>query len=226
MITVNLWRLDLDDAEAPADRRLLSRAECDRADRFVRPGVAARFVAVRAELRRRLGEATGTAPADLDLVAGQHGKPMLREGGVFFNVSHSHDAALIALCGDADVGVDIERVQPIEASVVDTFLADSERRALERLPEEERLRAVYRVWCRKEALLKGLGVGLTAPLDGLAVSLGPQASVVWSRESGVAAWRLHDVATGRDYEAALAVRSNGRPVRVIAVPGPSAPCQA
>jgi len=226
VITVKLWRLELGWVQAARDRQVLSSAERDRADRFVRPRDAARFMAVRAELRRRLGEATRRAPTELDIVADRHGKPRVLGSGVFFNVSHSHDTALIALSHEADVGVDFERVQPIEDSVIDTFFSDGERQALGFLPEDDRLRGIYRVWCRKEALLKGIGIGLTVPLDALSVSLGPEADVVWTWNGAAGDWRLSGVETGDDYEAALAVRSEGRPVRLVVARAPVDPGQA
>ncbi|MBD0272878.1 MAG: 4'-phosphopantetheinyl transferase superfamily protein, partial [Acetobacteraceae bacterium] len=69
-----------------------------------------------------------------------------------FNLAHSHDVAVCALASGRQVGVDVERVRPIEGigQLVAGVFSPAERAAWEALPVEQQLAAFYRCWTRKE----------------------------------------------------------------------------
>ncbi|QNI03774.1 4'-phosphopantetheinyl transferase superfamily protein [Halomonas sp. SH5A2] len=161
--------LDLSAPIADGDYRLLSPGEWQRAQRLRHHADVVRAVATRAALRRLLSAHTGIAPERLVFTRNAYGKPEL-EGidGPVFNVSHSGDAALIALAPGGAVGVDIERRRP-EAELAPLYglvLSPSEQcdqiSGVE-LPFMER-------WVIKEAVLKTLGLGIADHLQALSVS--------------------------------------------------------
>ncbi len=91
--------------------------------------------------------------------------------GLSFNTSHSAGTAVIAVAAGTDVGVDIERIRPIddaERLAADRFAA-SEADQLRSLPAEDREIGFLRLWTRKEAVVKALGLGLSMPLDRFSV---------------------------------------------------------
>jgi 4'-phosphopantetheinyl transferase len=103
--------------------------------------------------------------APLEFALQQHGKPHLPlSPELRFNLSHSHELALVAVALDREVGVDIERLRPLPrfAAVADRFFPPSEP-----APTDET--DFFRRWTRVEALLKARGVGLygasTDPAD-------------------------------------------------------------
>lgn len=207
---VSLAELDHDDARA-----LLSVDERARASGYRRAEDAREFVACRAILRRLLGGYLGADPRTLRFGYNRHGKPRLEghgAGSIRFSVAHSAGAALFAFARGRRVGVDLERVRDLRiAEVARQFLSPHEAGALGALPEAEQPAAFYRCWTRKEAYLKGKGVGLSAPLDSFAVSVAPGESraLMWSGlDPGDAArWSFSEPAGLDGYAAAVACES-------------------
>lgn len=112
-------------------------------------------------LRGLLGAYLGTPPSSLVFGYGAHGKPELRcDGGLCFNLSHSGDVAVLALA-HAEVGVDVERVRDdVEVSrVAARVFPASDCDRLRAVPADQRLRAFFAGWTRREACLKAVGSG-------------------------------------------------------------------
>src|SRR5262249_16331888 len=99
---IELCWIDLD-ADAPD---VLDASERERAARFAREREGRRWAAGRAALRALLGERLGLAPQEVEFAYGPRGKPAT--AGVRFNLSHAGGLALVALCGEREVGVDVE----------------------------------------------------------------------------------------------------------------------
>lgn len=145
-----------------ADSAILSADELARAADFRRAADAGAFIARRAALRRILAQRLGIAPADVRLTTNAHGKPLLADGTVHFSLSHRRGVSVIALA-DQPVGVDLEFADSqveIEA-IAAWFFAPDEREALRPLTEDERREWFFRLWTRKEAFVKALGVGIS-----------------------------------------------------------------
>jgi 4'-phosphopantetheinyl transferase len=176
---IRVWLVELDaglDTEAEVDKAepgpelaLLAADEQERAARFVRARDRRRFVRCRAALREILGVLLGESPGSLRFRARGRGKPELDSGArgdgspaLRFNVSHSSELALIAVCRGRELGVDLESVRPIgEAErIVASFFSPSEQAEFAAIPDEAKSLAFMRGWTRKEAVLKGYGSGL------------------------------------------------------------------
>jgi 4'-phosphopantetheinyl transferase len=220
-IAVRFWPVELSDRIDPADIALLDGVEETRARRFVRPEHAARFVTGRAALRRALGRELGIEPACVPLKEGDAGRPEIAGVPVplQFNVSHSGKMAAIALCREVRLGVDIERLAPIEADLVERFFSPAEQAALAALPEDRWLRGFYRCWTRKEAFVKGLGQGLLLPLDGFDVAIGDRPALLRCAFARAEDWTLVTLPVGPDHEAVAAVEAKGASVSIEIRPG-------
>jgi 4'-phosphopantetheinyl transferase len=95
------------------------------------------------------------------------------DAGLRFNLAHSDDLAVVALCRQREVGVDVEAIRPLrdEADLVRSCFSQREQEEyLSTLPAA-RNTAFFSGWTRKEAFIKGLGKGLSQPLDSFDVSL-------------------------------------------------------
>lgn len=80
---------------------------------------------------------------------------------LYFNMSHSKDYALCAVC-DGPVGVDIECVKTKDVSHMDKILHETEYKILGFITNsEEQKHYFYECWVTKESYLKNLGCGLT-----------------------------------------------------------------
>ena len=79
-----------------------------------------------------------------------------------FNVSHSAGLGLIAVGADRALGVDVEKVRPITEAerIVASYFTPAELAAFGAIADGAKAVAFLRGWTRKEAILKGLGIGL------------------------------------------------------------------
>lgn len=147
---------DLDAFEA-----VLSIDERSRAQRLVEPVDRRRFIAGRGLLRRTLADYTGVAVGDIRFEHPESGKPALAGGATLrFNASGSGSLVLIALCQGCEIGVDVERIRPIDDRIAkDAMTADEFARHRD-LPDAERERHFFATWVAKEAVSKALGSGL------------------------------------------------------------------
>jgi 4'-phosphopantetheinyl transferase len=156
---IDIWTIDL---RRMADDAVLSDYERARAARLVMPDARRRFVAARAGLREILAQITGIDAAALAIATGQYGKPFLigMADAPHFNLAHSGDLALVAV-SDRPVGVDLEQVRPLAnmAQMADMSFTDEERAVLWSLDEAARTAAFFRLWTRKEAVMKAHGAG-------------------------------------------------------------------
>src|SRR5262249_44099313 len=135
----------------------------------------------------------GAAPGALQFRYGEHGKPELIDAPpLHFNVAHSECHGLFAVAADAvgAIGIDIEVLRDVADAdaIAERFYSAADRAALAALPAADRSAAFLRCWTRKEAYVKGLGLGLAQPLD---------------REPA-SGWRLDDVSQPPVYAAAVA----------------------
>jgi 4'-phosphopantetheinyl transferase len=212
------FSLDLAAACWPDFESVLTAEERDRAKRLARPEDQRRAAASRALLRVQVGQMLDRDPASLVIVTGPHGKPMLADRALSFNVSHSADRFVIAASRLFEVGVDIEHLaleRDVDAAA--RFALDTdEKAALDALPAERRKLGFLRMWTAKEAALKALGVGFKRPMRELAIDRGGletlSARAGWRPGSATidgATVRLVDVSDDGDVAAAAALDSDG-----------------
>jgi len=146
--------------------RTLSADEIERALRFHFEKDRNRFVTGRGLLRELLSWLLGTDPATLVFSYGERGKPQLTDSinGQFlhFNVSHSDGLMMIAVCRDCEIGVDIERIRPVETSepLVTQFFSPDELKKWHAMPASRRAEMFFDHWTRTEAFLKFNGEGI------------------------------------------------------------------
>lgn len=144
----------------------LSEDEQIRASRFHFERDRNRFIAARGQLREILGRFLEIPPSQIVFSYGERGKPHLADAinGKFlhFNLSHSEGLGLIAVCRDCELGVDIERIRPLENSepLVTPFFSLEELQKWNSLPPSYRAEKFFENWTRTEAFLKFNGEGI------------------------------------------------------------------
>ncbi|HEY4254496.1 MAG TPA: 4'-phosphopantetheinyl transferase superfamily protein [Roseomonas sp.] len=207
-----IWRIDMD---APYPQGLLAPAELARAARFVRPADRAAHAAAHAGLRAILGACLGLPPSTLVFDAAAMGKPFLAVpdgSGLHFNLSHSKGLAALGMAR-FPLGVDVEAMRRIDDGLAATVFSPMELEELAALPSDLRQAGFFRGWTRKEAFVKALGSGLSAPLDRFTVSLSPDAparlrDIDWA-PGEAAAWQITHVSIGHTHVGAVAAHRRG-----------------
>ena len=138
---------------------------------------------------------------------------MSGDRGLQFNLSHAGDLVVVALCVGQRIGVDVEEVRAIESllEIADAHFTRSEREFIFSQEPQERRRAFFRIWTRKEAYVKAVGNGLSIPLNSFD-------TVLSSRQHGRVfdscthsveppAWQVMDVQMPWGYVAAIGVET-------------------
>lgn len=212
---IRVWRIPLDPSAPPAEHGIatLTDDERARAARFRFDRDRNRWLGAHVALRRILGAELGVAAERIRYLRGPAGKPAVAwpaDTGLEFNLSDSGDLALLALSRIGPVGVDVEHLERIPdfSTIAESHFADDERRALLALPSPDQLEGFYRIWTRKEAYIKAIGIGLGFALDRFAVTLAREAPRLLHIDGDAdraRAWSLHDVSPSAHYVGALAV---------------------
>jgi 4'-phosphopantetheinyl transferase len=218
-----VWRLRADlegqtRAAAMAIAEAVTAEERDRAARFRQEADRQRFLQGRLLLRTFLGHHLGIAPRDVSFVKGEFGKLELDHqaaaGVLRFNLAHSGEWLLFALARDRELGVDVEqhRAMSDAIQIARRFFAPPEVEALEALDPALHHDTFFRVWTRKEAIVKATGQGISAGLERFAVSCDAPDDVTLRGLDGDPAWdrwTIHGLDMPQHYTAAVAFDHRG-----------------
>jgi 4'-phosphopantetheinyl transferase len=116
-----------------------------------------------------LGRYLDLPPSAVPLETPPHGKPQLAASAnsdLRFNLAHSGQLAVVAVTRGGEIGVDVERVRPVEHwPEISSRYFHAEEAALLGAEAHETPATFFRCWTRKEAVLKAIGVGIIFPLD-------------------------------------------------------------
>jgi 4'-phosphopantetheinyl transferase len=143
----------------------LSPFERTRAERMPEERASRQYVISRAMQRQLLAGYVGGEPSEIRFGMVAMGKPTLahpNDIGLTFNTTHSGDLVIIAVTAGRDVGVDVERVRPIERAlkVSRRCFSPEEHELLASLPAADVDRAFLSIWVRREGTAKARGDGV------------------------------------------------------------------
>ncbi len=216
---IHIWQVALSDVDPAAlTQQALARLQAKeivRYERLVQQRHRLEFLLGKWLTRICLSEYTGLALGDWQFTYNAYGKPQPREGlGVqapYFNLSHSHGRAVLAVGRTPELGVDIEftgRKRRV-AQIAHRYFAEEEIQALRALPHSDQPSRFYELWSLKEAYIKARGLGLAIPLRSFAYSFSPDRLELNEMSRSSAAqwrWQTWQLYTGQMYALALAVQ--------------------
>ncbi|MFK3704277.1 4'-phosphopantetheinyl transferase [Raoultella sp. BIGb0138] len=107
--------------------------------------------------RALLAQAVSPLP---EIIYTGQGKPGFSgETTLWFNLSHSGDDIALLLSDEGEVGCDIEAIRPRQnwRSLANALFSLGEHAELEAEPPDRQLSAFWRIWTRKEAMVKQRG---------------------------------------------------------------------
>jgi 4'-phosphopantetheinyl transferase len=193
--------------------QLLSEEEHVRASRFVSETARREFLLSRTHVRKILSRYTGIRASELCFECGPQGKLYLSKEqnslGACFNISHSRGTILLAFCRDREIGVDVEVVRPVTdiEGLINRFYTEEEQASFAGLNTDAFLSHFFRIWVRKEALLKAVGVGIGKYLSRITVPTADPPIVEDFRLPEEIAenreWTIQDITTTAPVNAAL-----------------------
>ncbi len=215
---IHIWYAMLDDSIEQFEyySQLLTAEEKNKAAGFRFKQSRIHFVLRRGILRTILGLYLAKKPNLVELRNRKNGKPELvpsrGTNSIQFSLSHSNGVALYGFTRECDIGVDIEYVRQIDDMELlsQSFFSQSENSTLQALPVEERKRAFFKCWTRKEAFIKATGEGLSYPLNSFEVSLGlnePPSLLILKEDGGKGTlWSIGEPELISNVAAAFAIR--------------------
>lgn len=175
------------------------------------------FLLSRGLMRTVLASYLGCACHEVRFAANDHGKPILfpladARGSLrlHFNLTHSRGAAALAVSLEREVGIDVEeRGRRVDyLGLAERYFAAAEARHLRELPEDQRAEAFFAIWTLKEAFVKGIGRGLSFPLDAFCFDLDVKRLIAFRPLADFVCpdWHFHQFDLGERHCGALAVQ--------------------
>jgi 4'-phosphopantetheinyl transferase len=165
---VHVWRAAVAQTKTTRLRLtcLLTDLELERANRFKVELSRNQFLVSRGILRSIGAFYCKVPPEAIKLIDRPGKKPRIQLPGsaphLDFNISHSGRFILIVFARGVEVGIDLERNRgfPDLETIVDRYYSPDEKSWLATLSGEHKKEGFFRIWTRKEAVLKAAGAGL------------------------------------------------------------------
>ncbi|HEX2227214.1 MAG TPA: 4'-phosphopantetheinyl transferase superfamily protein [Candidatus Binatia bacterium] len=214
---LHVWQIKVDPKGSDDESltALLSPDERQRAKQFRFDQDRKLYTAAHAAMRSLLARYLRLPGGEIHLVSGAQGKPVIARpigSRLQFNLSHSHELALLAVAPGRAVGVDVELIRDFEfREVAESFFTAKEVANISALPHAVQREAFYKCWTSKEAFLKAKGTGLSGKLDEVEL-LGTTEGLVKIAAS-VLGWSLLDLPQVSGYAAAAVIAGAPLPVR-------------
>jgi 4'-phosphopantetheinyl transferase len=172
---IHLWFIPLG-MEVNLDKLffLLSTDELQKANQYKFINLKLAYVLRRSALRRILSLYCKVDPRFIKFNYTKFQKPFIEDNflNLEFNLSNSHQMAILAVSKQSLIGVDLEYVKPIDniIDIAKNYFSKIEFKKFAHILPEQRLRAFYVIWTRKEAFVKAIGEGLSYPLSSFDVT--------------------------------------------------------
>ena len=210
--SIHIWTITLDGEPSMVGSLadVLSGDERVRAARLRTTELRVRFVVAHGALRTILSGYLGIPPKAVRFDTTETGKPYVPGADLTFNLSRSEGLALCAITVEGQVGIDIERLRPVEDedAIVHRYFAPAEMRQYEAVRSHERTAAFFSTWTRKEAFVKAVGTGLQRELSSFEVEVSPHAvcpRLTLEPEDQQGTWSLRSFSPRPQYVAAVAL---------------------
>ena len=211
-IPVYIWLLQLHKLDSANYLALLNESELERYHRFLDKKKSHEFACTRGSLRLALSQHARTviSATDIAFSYSNDSKPFCsNDESLCFNVSHSNGAAMIALNTQGmELGIDIEAYRRIDIPAMSKrFFSTTEQKLLAQIKQEdERCRAFFTIWARKEACVKAFGKGIATGLASFSVNVNDQACITENSDviDPQGHWSLFKLHAPDNYAAALA----------------------
>ncbi len=172
-------------------------------------------IAIRILLERVAGESLRRIPFQFE----PGGRPFLADGGPHFSISHTRDAAIIAVGKKMPVGIDLECASRVVRMSDDRrlrIIRAAERLGTQPVASGESDGDVLRAWVRLEAIAKARGTGIGRLLTDEGVIGGAGRTDV--RGSDTSVMEVRDLPIGKPYISAIAARQLPQDLEVLTFP--------
>ncbi len=175
---IHLWYISLDIKVSPSSLfSILSIDEQQKANNFYFEQHKTSYILRKIALRQILSKYCMITSNAINFKYTYYQKPYfeINPFNLQFNMSHSHNMAILAITKIHPIGADLEYLKPIE-DVTDLalqFFSPQEFSKFALVPTNQKVKAFYTIWTRKEAFVKAIGKGLSYSLNTFDVAFLP-----------------------------------------------------
>lgn len=144
---------------------ILSEQEIEKADKLINEQVRFNFIFRHIQLRNIISLYADINPGEIIFSTNEYKKPFIIQPKelqfIQFNLSYSENIHLIAISKNDELGVDIEKIKPIDDfdRIIQDNFSSYEINLLNKFNGNEKLRLFFKIWCGKEAFIKAIGKG-------------------------------------------------------------------
>lgn len=165
--TLHIHWIDLDCCAN--HQNALTEDELIRARRMHKTLHQQRFINARGYLRQCLAHYLNQEASNIQLASTDKGKLFIADSIIKFNLAHSQNIAVFAFNFDHDIGIDVEHIRTLDDlhAIAQRVFNATELSYLAQLSEQDRLQGFFKLWARKEAVIKASGDGMSADLTNI-----------------------------------------------------------
>jgi len=98
------------------------------------------------------------SPLSLDQLRFTNSNRPYFHSGFDFNMAHSGDIVVCSGLKNGRIGIDIEKIKPLDVNLYENYFSSEEWKVIK--GSENYLSTFYKLWTRKEALAKAIGIGV------------------------------------------------------------------
>ncbi|MEO8231772.1 MAG: 4'-phosphopantetheinyl transferase superfamily protein [Ignavibacteriota bacterium] len=199
----------------------LIASEIERANKFKFNIDRSNFIVGRFWLRKLLSFYLQSIPSEIKLSLNQFGKPILdiaQHENLKFNLSHSGNLIIYSFCLNSEIGIDIEKIETSinHLEIAEHYFTETEKSYLKKSNNSKQLiNRFFKIWTRKESLLKAIGTGLLLDLKQIDI-LNDQFYfnnyTFANKLSNNKLWYIKDLAIDDNYSAAIAYSGNSKTI--------------
>ncbi|MNL19316.1 4'-phosphopantetheinyl transferase sfp [compost metagenome] len=103
-----------------------------------------------------------------NILYNEYGKPYFKRNPIHFSISHSGEIVVCAITIDSEIGIDIEKMLPV--NIYDFKLQINTTEWLKIISSKIPQMAFYDYWTKKEAVIKAYGYGQTVDFSSFEIS--------------------------------------------------------
>ncbi|MDR3624654.1 MAG: 4'-phosphopantetheinyl transferase superfamily protein [Chlamydiales bacterium] len=162
---ISIFSADYATEEPSSWEKLLSEEELKKAYAYTFHDKKSEFIICRGIMKQLLSNYIKLPIQEIIIHYTPAGKPFLANEKAFFNISHSNGKALFALSATTQMGIDIEMIRPIKElfTIAKNYFSNEEKKILQNCSESEKEKTFFKLWTKKEAVLKAAGTGFNKP---------------------------------------------------------------
>lgn len=204
---IDIWRVTIPSylVHVPELYKILADEELIKSASFLKESDSIRYIIGRSMLRILLARYLDMDPQEINFSPGLNKKPMLNTPGksiLDFNIGHSGDFILIAVAR-TPVGIDIERIDNFP-EINETMQLIFEKDEIAFTQEQASpIRTFYKLWTRKEALLKATSRGIINQMKDIP-SLDGRHLIAYDLLKTSCAWKVTTFNANKNYTASIA----------------------